>query len=395
MLKFTIADLLDADSLQIIQDGFERFTGLKALVVDASANAVTIGGDFSDFISKILVYDQDANEPVLKKEILSLLRAGKTITLKNELGSFDAASPLLLEGELIGLFICGPDAESKDASKITEAQISRGSKFLSSIAEALSQMAYASNLSLNNSHAMQQSAMSASAAVTETAFKMKQSMQEWVEVMSEALESNDLELIKKQVEQILETGTDVYTAVSDSVQNIQDKIGSTHLVETEYSVHRLIPHYIEQAKKIMGDKSPEFSYTIDDDVPLYLFGDNDRISQIVYLLFKSSARRLESGKASLNLSAKKDSYATMLTLKFTDATDGFSDDELEALQMFIETGDQSYLDNTSVKGMGYRTINRIVGQMFGQINFEIVSDTEMEFVIKIPQLEVEVEELGS
>ena len=393
MLKFTITDLLDADSLQIIQDGFERFTGLKALVTDASANSVTEGSDFSDFISRILVYDEDANEPVLKREILNLLRAGKTITLKNELDSFDAASPLLLEGDLIGLFICGPDAEKNE--KVPESAVSRGSKFLASIAEALSQMAYASSLSLNNSHAMQQSALSASAAVTETALKMKQSMQEWVEVMSEALESNDLELIKKQVEQILETGTDVYTAVSDSVQNIQDKIGSTHLVETEYSVHRLVPHYIEQAKKIMGDKSPDFSYTIADNVPMYLFGDNDRISQIVYLLFKSSARQLESGKASLDITAQKNSYATILNFKFTDTTQGFADEELEALQMFIETGDQSYLEGTSIKGMGYRTISRIVHQMFGQINFEITSDTEMEFVIKIPQLEVEVEELGS
>ena len=393
MLKFTITDLLDADSLQIIQDAFERFTGLKALVADPSANPVTESSDFSDFLSKILVYNEDANEPILKKEILQLLRAGKTITLKNELESFDAASPLLLEGELIGLFICGPDVET--SQKVPEALVSKGSKFLASIAEALSQMAYASSLSLNNSHAMQQSALSASAAVTETALKMKQSMQEWVEVMSEALESNDLELIKKQVEQILETGTDVYTAVNDSVQNIQDKIGSTHLVETEYGAHRLVPHYIEQAKKIMGDKSPDFSYTIDESVPLYLFGDNDRISQIVYLLFKSSARRLESGKASLDLSAKKSSYATILTFKFTDSTSGFTDEELEALQMFIETGDQGYLENTNVMGMGYRTITRIVQQMFGQINFEITSDTEMEFVIKIPQLEVEVEELGS
>ncbi len=393
MLKFTITDLLDADSLQIIQDGFERFTGLKVLVIDTSANPVTEGGDFSDFITKILVYNEDANEPVLKKEILQILRSGKTITLKNEFGSFDAASPLLLEGELIGLFICGPDAAKKE--KVPESLISSGSKFLASIAEALSQMAYASSLSLNNSHAMQQSALSASSAVTETALKMKQSMQEWVEVMSEALESDDLELIKKQVEQILETGTDVYTAVSDSVQNIQDKIGSTHLVETEYSVHRLVPHYIEQAKKIMGDKSPDFSYTIADNVPMYLFGDNDRISQIVYLLFKSSARQLESGKASLDITAQKNSYATILTFKFTDTTQGYADEDLEALQMFIETGDQSYLEDTNMKGMGYRTIARIVQQLFGQINFEITSDTEMEFLIKIPQLEVEVEELGS
>jgi len=393
LLKFTITDLLDPDSLQIIQEGFTRFTGLNALVTDSSANPVTEGNDFSDFISKLLVYNEDANEPILKKEILHILRSGKTITLKNEFGSSDAASPLLLEGELIGLFICG--AGSENNSKISEAQVVRGSKFLASISQALSQMAYASTLSLNNSHAMQQSALSASAAVTETALKMKQSMQEWVEVMSEALESNDLELIKKQVEKILETGTDVYTAVSDSVQNIQDKIGSTHLVETEYSVHRLIPYYIEQSKKVMGEKTPNFSFTIDEEVPLYLFGDYDRISQIVYLLFKSSARQLESGKASLSVTAKKYSYSTLLTFTFTDTIYGFKDDELEALQMFIETGDQSYLEDTNVKGMGYRTIARIVQQMFGQINFEIVSDTEMEFVIKIPQLEVEVEELGS
>ena len=197
------------------------------------------------------------------------------------------------------------------------------------------------------------------------------------------------------MEQILETGTDVYTAVSDSVQNIQDKIGSTHLVETEYNIHRLVPYYIDQAKKIMGDKSPDFSYKIEESVPLYLFGDNDRISQIVYLLFKSSARQLENGKASLNVSANKSSYATILMMKFTDTTQGYTEEELEALQMFIETGDQSYLENTNIKGMGYRTIARIVQQMFGQINFEICSDTEMEFLIKVPQLEVEVEELGS
>jgi len=393
LLKFTIADLLDPDSLQIIQEGFSRFTGLNALVTDATANPVTEGNDFSDFIGKLLVYNEDANEPILKKEILQILRSGKTITLKNEFGSSDAASPLLLEGDLIGLFICGAGSES-DAN-ISEAQVVHGSKFLASISQALSQMAYSSSLSLNNSHAMQQSALSASAAVTETALKMKQSMQEWVEVMSEALESNDLELIKKQVEQILETGTDVYTAVSDSVQNIQDKIGSTHLVETEYSPHRLVPHYIEQAKKVMGEKSPDFSFTIDESVPLYLFGDNDRISQIVYLLFKSSARQLESGKSSLLVTAQKSSYSTMLIFKFNDTTYGFEEEELEALQMFIETGDQSYLEDTKVKGMGYRTLARIVQQMFGNINFEIISDSEMEFLIKIPQLEVEVEELGS
>ena len=393
MLKFTITDLLDSDSLQIIQNAFERFSGLRALVTDSSANSVTEGGDFSDFISKILVYNEDANEPILKKEILQLLRNGKTITVKNDIGSCDAASPLLLEGELIGLFICGPDVES--GQKVSEAQISKGSKFLAAIADALSQMSYSSFLSLNNSHAMEQSARQESAAVTETALKMKQAMQEWVEVMSEALESDDLELIKKQVNKILVTGTDIYTAVTDSVQNIQDKIASTHLVETEYSIHRLAPHYIEQAKKIMGEKSPEFSYKIDESIPLYLFGDNDRISQIIYLLFKSSARQLESGKAHLDITCKKSSYATMLILKFTDTCYGFNEDELEVLQMFIETGDQSYLENTKVKGMGYRSLSRIVAQMFGQIYFEIISDTEMEFEIRIPQLEVEVEELGS
>ena len=118
MLKFTITDLLDPDSLQIIQEGFSRFTGLNSLVTDTSANPVTEGNDFSDFISKILVYNEDANEPVLKKEIVQILRSGKTITLKNESGSCDAASPLLLEGDLIGLFICGAGSEGGEKIKV-------------------------------------------------------------------------------------------------------------------------------------------------------------------------------------------------------------------------------------------------------------------------------------
>ncbi|MCR5046609.1 MAG: PocR ligand-binding domain-containing protein [Treponema sp.] len=393
MLGYTLIDLIDIQSLQIIQNGFDKFTGLKSLVTDADFVPITKGGDFSEFIDNLFVKNVDAEKPVINKNILSILHSGKTITLKNSSGLCDAATPIMLENDLLGYFICGPKAESNQ--QVSDSYISQGSQFLGAIAKALSQMAYSSYLSLNNSHAMEQSAFNASSAITETALRMKMSMQEWVELLTEALDCEKVEDIKSQIEQILVFGNDINTAVNDSVQNIHDKTSSTHLIETEYNLNHLLSHFIERAKKVEGNKNLSFSYNVDKSVPQYIFGDNERVSQIVYTLFKSSAMRMEEGSAHLEISAQKNSYATILTLKFTDSTQGFNDDELEALQMFIETGDQSYLEESKIIGMGYRTLNKIIQQMFGQINFEILSDTQMEFLIKIPQLEVEVEELGA
>ncbi len=167
------------------------------------------------------------------------------------------------------------------------------------------------------------------------------------------------------------------------------------LSEREYDVRNLIPPVIKDVRSFADKKSIVFSYNIDGSVPRCLFGDDKRLSHIFCRLLKASARHLQGGRVAFEVSAEKSGYATTLILMYTDLTQGFDENDLNGLQMYIETGDESYLDGTKLVGMGYRTVSRLTHQLYGSLKFEIVSDTETQFVIKIPQLEVEVAELGS
>ena len=49
MADVKLTDLIDVNTLQEIQDGFARLTGMAALTTDERGNAVTQGSNFTDF----------------------------------------------------------------------------------------------------------------------------------------------------------------------------------------------------------------------------------------------------------------------------------------------------------------------------------------------------------
>ena len=49
MLDVKLTDLIDVATLQEIQDGFARLTGMAALTTDEKGVAVTQGSNFTDF----------------------------------------------------------------------------------------------------------------------------------------------------------------------------------------------------------------------------------------------------------------------------------------------------------------------------------------------------------
>lgn len=382
MINYALTDIIDLETLQQLQDALEEYSSIKALVTDASAKAVTRGHDFSAFFKEILsasAKSSDGNAAAIKEKYLRAFRAGKTLSIKEA----DAtASPIMIEGEFVGLFVC----EGSDGKKNT-------ADFFTKIAGALSQVAYKNYLSLNNAHVIEQTAQNQISTISATALLFKQSVQALTGVISEAIESQDIQEMRGRLEQILHKGAEVSAGINDSVQTIEDQNGTTQLVEAEYNLRHIIPPIISHVQKAAAGTPLVFSYNIDGSVPLYLFGDSDRMSQIIYRLLRGSTKHIrDGGRVCLELSCEQKSYAKNLVIKYTNLTKGFSESDLDALQMFIETSDESYLENTKVIGIGYRTVNRLVRQMFGQINFEILSDEQMEFLIKIPQLEVEVPE---
>ncbi len=180
MADVRLTDLIDVGTLQEIQDGFARLTGMAALTTDENGNAVTQGSNFTDFCmnytrqspigcSRCEECDRSGGEQTM--------RTGRASAYYCHAGLVDFAAPIMLNGTFIGSFIGGqvlteqpdekkfrviakeigvnPDEYIKALRKIKiidKAKVDAAADFLCTIAKVLSQTAYNNYLAnLSNS----------------------------------------------------------------------------------------------------------------------------------------------------------------------------------------------------------------------------------------------------
>lgn len=165
-----LTELIDVATLQEIQDGFAKLTGMAALTTDEYGNAVTQGSNFTDFCM-----NYTRKSPVGCQRCEKCDRSGGQQTMKSgkasayfcHAGLVDFAAPIMLNGNFIGSIIGGqvltekpdekkfraiarelkidPDEYINALSKIQiieKSKIDAAADFLCTIAKVLSQTAY-------------------------------------------------------------------------------------------------------------------------------------------------------------------------------------------------------------------------------------------------------------
>ena len=165
-----LTELIDVATLQEIQDGFAKLTGMAALTTDEYGNAVTQGSNFTDFCMN---YTRKSSlgcqrcEKCDKSGGQQTMRSGKASAYFCHAGLVDFAAPIMLDGKFIGSIIGGqvltekpdekkfraiarelkidPDEYIDALSKIQiieKSKIDAAADFLCTIAKVLSQTAY-------------------------------------------------------------------------------------------------------------------------------------------------------------------------------------------------------------------------------------------------------------
>lgn len=174
MADVKLTDLIEISTLQEIQDGFARLTGMAALTTDERGNAVTQGSNFTDFCMN---YTRRSSlgcarcERCDKEGGEQTMRSGRASAYFCHAGLVDFAAPIMLNGKFIGSFIGGqvltekpdenkfrriaeeigvnPDEYIRALRKIKiidKEQVDAAADFLCIIAKVLSQTAYNSYL---------------------------------------------------------------------------------------------------------------------------------------------------------------------------------------------------------------------------------------------------------
>lgn len=170
MSDIKLTDLISVGTLQEIQDGFAKLTGMAALTTDETGAAVTRGSNFTEFCMEITRKNhtgcrrcEECDRSGGEKTMLTK----KAVSYSCHAGLTDFAAPIMLNGEMIGSFIGGqvlteePDEEKfrgiardmgideekyiaalRKVKVVSKQQVEAAADFLFIIANLLSKTAY-------------------------------------------------------------------------------------------------------------------------------------------------------------------------------------------------------------------------------------------------------------
>ncbi len=254
MADVRLTDLIDVGTLQEIQDGFAKLTGMAALTTDENGNAVTKGSNFTDFCmnytrrsptgcSRCEECDRSGGEQTM--------RTGRASAYFCHAGLVDFAAPIMLNGTFIGSFIGGqvltskpdenkfrtiareigvnPDEYIKALRKIKiidKEKVDAAADFLCTIAKVLSQTAYnnyLANLS-NSGLANLNRTIMAKAGEAESALK---NSEERIRALSSAFD---------RVDSIAGQTADEVASTSATVKSIQNIAMNTKILGFNASI---------------------------------------------------------------------------------------------------------------------------------------------------------------
>lgn len=193
MASLKLLDLIDAHTLQEIQDGFADVTEMAALTTDADGNPVTKGSNFTDFCMKYTRQSRLGCERCEKCDRTGgeqTQRSGKASAYVCHAGLMDFAAPIMVNGEFIGSFIGGqvltekpdeakfrkiakelginPDeyiAALRKVKIVPKAKVEASAKFLHTIAKNISSMAYSNYCAKQNNEALKMDILSSAETI--------------------------------------------------------------------------------------------------------------------------------------------------------------------------------------------------------------------------------------
>lgn len=416
MAEFKLTDLISVEVLQQIQDGFSKFTGMAALTTDADGVPVTVGSGFTDFCTNLTRKSQIGYQRCQacdRDGALQTLQNGKPSVYSCHAGLVDFAAPIMVEGKFFGSFIGGqvrtepldeqemrkkavemdidPDRYIEAAQKtvrLERDEVERAAEFLSEIAKILSEMAYRNYSALQHSRKLEKASRSQSAFIMSLSLNMQKNMKEWITATEQALTCQDHGDMKQTIRELLAKGMDVYSTMTDAAEYMRMAGDEVELLETEYSVSKLLGQIIDALQKTVDTQNITFSVKIDENVPKYLLGDFGRIGQIINKLLHTLLSYMEQGKIMIGVSARSVQYATLLMIQIKDLDGVIPEEKLERMKAYLVNENMQMEHTEEATELGLSIVGMLIKQLSGTMQIEEHEGEGATFKISLPQLEV-------
>jgi PAS domain S-box-containing protein len=199
--------------------------------------------------------------------------------------------------------------------------------------------------------------------------------------------------------QMVQSANALLDVINDILDYSKIEAGQMQLNPQEFSLRDITARVIGLFRQSAGAKALELTTDIDSDVPLRLYGDSVRISQIVINLMANAVKFTESGSVRLHIgrtdpahrrSASADlannSQTSPIELSFavTDTGIGMSQEAVAILFSPFTQADGSITRRYGGTGLGLTISKRLADMMGGQISVTSTPDVGSCFTLTLP-----------
>lgn len=413
-IKLQLTDLVDVNTLQKIQDAFSRMTGIAAITTDANGVAVTEGSNFTEFCYK---YTRATREGCSKCEQCDkygaerALKRGKAITYFCHAGLVEFAAPIMAKDEMIGCFIGGqvlvappeepyvrriaeeldidPDEYLEAAHKVNivpKEKIESAAEFLYTIANVLSDITYSRYLMHQAKEEMERAANMKSDFLANMSHEIRTPMNAVIGMAEMALREDLPENAREYVNEIKASGKSLLTIINDILDFSKIESGKMDIVPVEYEPMSIVNDVTNIVMTRLEDKDVEFILDIDPDIPNRLYGDVDRIKQVILNITNNAVKFTNDGQVILHLTFDKSGEEEIVLKGAVEDTGiGIKKEDMHKLFLSFQQLDSKRNRNIEGNGLGLAICKQLLALMDGAIDVKSVYGQGSTFFFEIPQ----------
>lgn len=409
-----LTDLIERDTLQKMQDAFARLTGMSVVITDTNGIPVTNGSNFSDFCR-----NYTRNSPIGCMLCAQSNREGTELALKNGKstvypcysGLMNFASPIMVEGRLVGGVIGGqvrietpslekvreiaaeigaePEAYLAELMKVKVVKrkdVETAAEVLSAMVEILSDMASNKYLVRQAAADIERTSNMKSDFLANMSHEIRTPMNAVIG-MAEMAMREDLPLAARNyIGQIKEAGKSLLTIINDILDFSKIESGKMDINVEDYEPMSVVSDVANIIMTRLMGKDVELLLDISPNLPNKLLGDNIRIKQVLLNIANNAAKFTNAGKITLKMDYLQID-AGNIELKFVveDTGIGIKKEDRHKLFQSFQQLDSKRNRNIEGTGLGLAISQQLLHLMDGDIWVESEYEKGSKFSFALPQ----------
>lgn len=191
---------------------------------------------------------------------------------------------------------------------------------------------------------------------------------------------------REYLNHIKTSGEALLTIINDILDFSKIESGKLEIIEEEYEPMSMFHDLTMIFLNRIGEKKVELLYDIDENMPLRLYGDSQRLRQIIINLMNNAIKFTESGFVRLKVELKLAGLDHInLTFSVEDTGQGIREEDLGKLFQSFQQVDTKRNRNKEGTGLGLAISKQLVELMHGEIGVKSTYGKGSTFYFTVPQ----------